>query len=89
MMNTATPYNTPMLKQIGRREYVFILEDLELAFRVDQLEEITYQWNNGMELEHIAEFHKRDPREVFLALFHQADRGLVTRPFAYRKVRSK
>lgn len=88
-MNTATPYNTPMLKQIGKREYVFILEDLELAFPKQQLEEITYQWNSGMELEHIAEFHRRDPREVFLALFHQADKGLVTRPFAYRKVRRK
>lgn len=87
-MNTASS-NVPILKLTKMRDYVFILEDLELAFPKQQLEEITYQWNNGMELEHIAEFHKRDPREVFLALFHQADRGLVTRPFAYRKVRSK
>lgn len=87
-MNTASS-NVPILKLTKMRDYVFILEDLELAFPKQQLEEITYQWNNGMELEHIAEFHKRDPREVFLALFHQADKGLVTRPFAYRKVRRK
>ncbi len=83
-MNTAASH-VPLLKQSRSRDYVFILEDLELAFPVEQLELITNQWNAGMELEDIAKWHKRKPEEVFLALFHQAMENKVTRAFAYRK----
>lgn len=84
-MNTKNPYTVPLLKEKRRRDYVFILEDLELAFPVDQLEEITDQWNNGMEMEEISKLQKRHIHEVFLALIHQAIKEKVTRPFAYRK----
>jgi hypothetical protein len=82
-MNTVT--HLPLLKQTRTRDYVFILEDLELAFPREQLEEITEQWNSGMELEDIAKVQKRHAQEVFLALFHQAIKEKVTRPFAFRK----
>ncbi|MCG5104415.1 hypothetical protein [Oceanobacillus alkalisoli] len=84
-MNTMHAYRAPLLKQTRHRDYVFVLEDLELAFPKDQLESITIAWNNGMELENIAEKYKRAPEEIFLALFHQAMENKVTRAFAYRK----
>lgn len=84
-MNTTKAYFAPLLKQTGIEDYVFVLEDLELAFPKDQLQEITDQWNDGMDLELIAKLQQRDIREVFLALFHQADKKQVTRPFAFRK----
>lgn len=72
-MNTASS-RTPMLKQRRARDYEFIFEDLELAFPVVHLDEITQQWNRGMEVEEIAEIQKRHPQEVFLALIHQASK---------------
>lgn len=75
----------PVLKQTRARDYEFILDDLELAFPKDQLNQITDDWEAGMELEFIAKKNKRMPEEVFLALFHQARKKKIKRPFAYRK----
>lgn len=84
-MNTTKAHAIPRIKENRSRDYEFVLEDYELAFRKDQLEEITDMWNNGAELEFIAKKHKRMPEEVFLALFHQSIKNKVTRAFAYRK----
>ncbi|MBN6206245.1 hypothetical protein JYK21_07260 [Ralstonia pickettii] len=73
------------MKEKRMRDYEFVLEDLELAFPKQQLEEITEQWNKGAELDYIAKKYKRQVDEVFLALFHQARNGKIKRPFAYRK----
>ncbi|MEN2765657.1 hypothetical protein [Ornithinibacillus xuwenensis] len=81
-MNTAG-YSVPVLPLSS--EYVFILEELELAFTEMQLKEITKEWNKGAELEDIAEKHQRHIDEVFLALFHQARKRKIKRPFAYRR----
>ena len=75
----------PVLKQTRARDYEFILDDLELAFPKDQLNQITDDWEAGMELEFIAKKNKLIPEEVFLALFHQARKKKIKRPFAYRK----
>lgn len=80
-MNTAA-YAVPILPATGGHE--FVLEDLELAFPKEQLTQITKQWNKGWEIEKIAENMSREPDEVFLALFHQARRGRIKRPFAYQ-----
>jgi hypothetical protein len=82
-MNTLTW--APILQQTRARDYEFILDDLELAFPKEQLQQITDDWNSGMELEFVAKKNRRMPEEVFLALFHQARNKKVTRPFAYRK----
>ncbi|WP_051681322.1 hypothetical protein [Virgibacillus alimentarius] len=82
-MNTATSRRIPILPKTG--DYVYCLEDLELAFPVDQLKEITNMWNEGSEIEFIAKKYRRDMDEVFLALFHQARRRKTKRPFAFRK----
>jgi len=66
-------------------DYIFVLEDLELAFPKDQLNDITKRYNNGESVESIAETEKRDPDEIFLALFHQARQKKTKKPFAYRK----
>lgn len=80
-------YNTPYLPPSD--DYVFILEDLELVFPEWQLEAITNDWNSGVELDEIARRQRRDPLEVFLALFHQARNRKVTRPFAFIKKEAK
>lgn len=82
-MNTLTW--DPVLKQTRTRDYEFILDDLEFAFPKEQIQQITDDWEAGMELEFIAKKNKRMPEEVFLALFHQARKKKIKRPFAYRK----
>ena len=64
--------------------YVFCLEDLELAFEDFVLDRITDAWESGDSIERIAWREKRDPDEIFLALFHQARERKITRPFAHR-----
>ena len=66
-------------------DYVFLLDDLELVMTKEQLRRVTVAWNNGAELEEIAAEERRHPVEVLLALIHQAKRGNITRPFAYRR----
>lgn len=63
--------------------YVFCNEDLELAFEKADLEDITQQWNVGKSIYDIAYEYKRDPDEVFLAIFHQAREGKVKRKINY------
>lgn len=63
----------------------FVLEDLELAFYKSQLDRITKRWNNGESLDKISRTEQRETDEVFLALFHQARKGKITRPFGFRK----
>ena len=65
-------------------EYVFLLDDLELAMTKEQLDRVTKAWNSGMELEVIADEESRNPIEVLLALIHQAREKNITRPFAGR-----
>lgn len=70
-MNT-TAGRMPILPRIGKNNYVFLLDDLELAINKDQLEVITEDWNSGMQVVWIAKRHKRLPIEIMLALIHQA-----------------
>src|SRR5690625_1808277 len=74
-MNTVS--SVPFLKP--DRDYVFCNEDLELAFEKHDLDIITDKWNRGHDILQIAEEHKRDPDEIFLAIFHQARKGKITR----------
>lgn len=84
-MNTTKAHIIPMLKEKRVRNYVFILEDFELAFSHEQLKRITDDWNDGEKLEDIAERERRNPTEVLLALIHQANDKKIKRPFAYRR----
>lgn len=61
-----------------------ILADLDFGFDPFQLKDITNYWEDGKEVEDIAKIFKRDPDEIFLALFHQSREGLIERPFARR-----
>jgi hypothetical protein len=81
--NTSNTQTIPLLPL--RSDYVYVLEDLELAFPKDQITSITKRWNQGEDMESIAKDLKRHPDEVFLALFHQARRDRVTRPFGFRR----
>lgn len=75
-MNTRKNY-TPFI--VKGKKYVFCNEDLEPAFEQKQLDIITEKWNSGYSFEQIAFEHNRDPDEIFLAIFHQARRGLIHR----------
>lgn len=65
------------------RDYVFCNEELEMAFERRDLDDITDKWNLGYDIEQIAIEHKRDPDEIFLALFHQAREGKTFRKINY------
>lgn len=81
-MNTRK-YATPLLKK--GKKYVFCNEDLEPAFEQDEIDIIAEKWNQGFSFEEIAEEHMRDPDEIFLAIFHQAREGKISRKLIYKK----
>lgn len=72
----------PVIQQTG--DWVFPLEDLELAFRKHQLNWMTREFNRGRFIEDIATEINRDPDEVFLAMFDQSRKGKTRRPFGKR-----
>src|SRR5690625_859426 len=82
-MNTRSMGSIPFLKP--GEKYVFCNDELETAFVEDDLETITEKWNLGYNIERIAEEHKRDPDEIFLAIFHQAREGKVFRRLTYKQ----
>lgn len=62
-------------------QIVWIFDDIDRAFTWGLLCDITEQWESGKTIEEIAKKYRRDPDEIFLALFHMARQGKVTRPF--------
>jgi len=77
----------PIMQQTFSRDYVILLEDLEMGISKDQLNHITNLHKAGMDFEDISQEVKRDPYEVLVALIHQAKRGHVLPAFAYRRVK--
>lgn len=71
-MKTTRIDRPPKLKMARKRNYEFILEDYELAFPKEQLEQIVIAWNNGNSVETISKRFDRRKEEVFLAIFDQA-----------------
>lgn len=62
------------------KDYIFLLEDMEFAMTKEQLDRVTQNWNNGFKVSELAEFERRDPIEILIALIHQAKRGKSLRP---------
>lgn len=62
------------------KDYVFLLDDMEFAMTPEQLDRVTQNWNNGYKVSELAEFERRDPVEILIALIHQAKRGKRLRP---------
>jgi len=79
-LNTTTQ-RVPMLKPTRKRDYVFLLDDLELAMHKEQLNRVTKSWNDGTRIEVIAEYGERKPVEILIALMHQAKKGCKVRAF--------
>ena len=75
----------PIMQQTFSRDYVILLEDLEMGISKDQLNHITELHKAGMDFEDISQEVKRDPYEVLVALIHQAKQGHVLPAFAYRR----
>jgi len=63
-----------------RNDYIYLLEDMEFAMTPEQLDRVTQNWNNGYKVSELAEFERRDPIEILIALIHQAKRGRKLRP---------
>lgn len=59
------------------KNYVFLLEHLEPAMEIEQLDRIVTKHNQGMDYKLIAKQENRHPVEVLLALIHQVS----TAPF--------
>lgn len=84
-MKTINKSHVPLIDLTG--DYVFIFEDLELAFRESQYEEIGILWNSGFEVEEIALKTERHPEEILLALIDLARKQRIKRPFAFRRLK--
>ena len=61
-----------------------LFEDANLVFSGSMLNEILEKHNEGYSFEEIGEYLKRDPDEIFLALFHLARQGYEIRPVGKR-----
>lgn len=61
-----------------------LFEDLTIEFSGNMLDEILIHYNTGYSIEEIAEYTKRDPDEIFLALFHLARKDNDIRPVGKR-----
>lgn len=88
-MGLATDTRSIPLLEEGK-EYIFLLEDLELAIEKNQLNRIVEYHNAGMDFRDIAKRERKMPEEVFLALFHAGidttrRKGMkkINRPLAY------
>mgnify|MGYP001359641818 CR=1 FL=1 len=79
-MKTASR-SIPILKPIGRKHYVYALEEYELAFPKWQIEAICKAWESGADIHSISKQNKRPAVEVFIAIFDQYLKGNVKRPF--------
>jgi predicted RND superfamily exporter protein len=69
----------------GRSGLVYVLGKYENVFSESLLEEITELYEEGYEVEDIAETFNRPVMEIIMALLHQADEEKIKRPFAYRR----
>lgn len=63
---------------------VKILDDVELLFSHEMLEKILLLHNTGYKIEELSEYMKRDPDEIFLALFHLSRQGYEIAPIGKR-----
>lgn len=63
---------------------VQLFQDLTIEFSGNMLDKILIQYNAGYSIEDIAEYTKRDPDEIFLALFHLARQDNDIRPVGKR-----
>ncbi|PWU66562.1 hypothetical protein [Gracilibacillus dipsosauri] len=68
-----------------KHDWIFCLENLELAFEKEAFERILSKWNEGSSVEWIAKQERRQPLEILLCLIDHARRGRRIRPFA-RKI---
>lgn len=68
----------------NRYAVVRLFNDIEIAFTVELLHNITALYEKGFTPEQIAVAVNRDADEIFLALFHQARQGKITKPFGRR-----
>lgn len=62
------------------KDYIFLLDDMELTTTKEQLKIIIQSWNGGESIKSIAKKERRDPIEVLIALIHHAKRGGAVRP---------
>jgi hypothetical protein len=63
---------------------VQLFNDLSIEFSGDMMKEIKKRYNEGYSFEEIGEYTKRDPDEIFLALFHIARQDGDIRPVGRR-----
>lgn len=69
MLATDNPGYAPTLNP--NEKYVFLLEHLEPAMPVSQLDRVIRKHNAGMNYNLIAKQERRHPAEIIIALLHQ------------------
>lgn len=65
-----------------KKDWVFCLEDLELAFEKEVYKRILEDWNDGASIEFIAKKERRKDIEILLCLIDHAKKGKRIRAFA-------
>lgn len=78
-MNLARKIKRRMKECRSRDNIIYCLQDMDEVFSSHLLEAITDLHEEGYQVHTIANAINRDPDEVFIALFHQARQGKITR----------
>lgn len=71
----------PLIDDIGYKNYVFLLDDLELAMNRQQLERIKELHNEGRTVKEISKYERRNIYEIIVALLHLVKGGHALKPF--------
>ncbi|MEH7342728.1 hypothetical protein V7122_02390 [Bacillus sp. JJ1532] len=63
----------------SRKNRIIVCENLNYFWDEEELFDISSMWHEGNTVEEIAEYFKRDPDEVLIALIHLAREDKITR----------
>lgn len=56
-----------------------VLENLNFFWKNSKLRELKKLWDKNFSMEYMAHYFKRDPDEIFLALFHMARENRISK----------
>ncbi|MDF2790827.1 MAG: hypothetical protein K0S80_3928 [Neobacillus sp.] len=67
-----------LIQTDGTKMTVVILEDLNFFWAEEELTDLSFQWSDCKSIQEIADYFKRDPDEILVAIIHLAREDKIT-----------